>query len=80
MIQYLLRQDCAQELLKIGGSGYTYGYSCLHLAAKCGYQTICSVLLDAGADPCALDCNGNTPSLVALGAGHTQVSAELNSK
>lgn len=78
MIQFLLRQDCAQELLKIGGPGYLYRCSALHLAAKCGHQTICSVLLAAGADPTLLDSNGNTPAQVALGAGHNQVSEELN--
>ena len=78
MIQYLLRQDCSKELLKIGGANYAYQCSCLHLAAKSGNSTICSVLLAAGADPTILDSNGNTPAEVAQGAGHQQVSAELS--
>lgn len=48
MIQFLLRQDCSKELLKIGGPNYTYRCSVLHLAARLGNQTICSVLLAAG--------------------------------
>lgn len=80
MIQYLLRQDCSKELLKIGGPSYAYRCSVLHLAARCGSQTICSVLLAAGADPTALDHEGFTPAQYALGCGHNQISAELNRK
>ena len=80
MIQYLLRQDCSKELLKIGGPSYAYRCSVLHLAARCGSQTICSVLLAAGADPTALDHDGFTPAQYALGCGHNQISAELNRK
>ncbi|KAK4337251.1 hypothetical protein RND71_043720 [Anisodus tanguticus] len=80
MIQYLLRQGCAPALIKNGGPSYKYKHSALHLAAKRGYQTICSVLLAAGADPTILDQNGNTPAQVALGAGHDHVFADLNRK
>ena len=78
MIQYLLRQDCSKELLKIGGPNYLYRCNVLHLAAKCGNQTICSVLLAAGADSTAVDHDGNTAAQVALGSGFQQISAELN--
>lgn len=80
MIQYLLRQDCSKELLKIGGPTYAYRCSVLHLAASRGSQTICSVLLAAGADPTSLDQDGYTPAQYALGCGHNQISVELNSK
>ncbi len=48
----------------------------LHAAAEWGRIEVVRLLLEAGAEPNAVDLNGVTPTGLAIGKGHTEV-AEL---
>ena len=53
------------------------GRSPLLLAASKGHTEICTILLDAGADPFAIDNDGNDAIAIALSVGRVEVAALL---
>ncbi|XP_060850868.1 ARF GTPase-activating protein GIT2 isoform X2 [Rhopalosiphum padi] len=50
----------------------------LHVAAKAGQILQAELLLTYGADPRAIDSNGNTPAICAKLSGHKDISDRLN--
>ena len=60
---------------EVGGGGMT----ALHLAARFGHIGAARRLLDAGAEPDAVDGAGHTPADLAAAAGHTELVAMLRS-
>ena len=55
------------------------GVTALHLAARFGHLGATRRLLDAGADPAALDADGHTPADLARAGGHVELGAILRS-
>lgn len=53
------------------------GRSPLLLAASKGHIETCKILLDAGADPCAIDNDGNDAIAIALSFGRVEVASLL---
>ena len=55
------------------------GLTPLHLAARFGHAGAARRLLDAGAEPDAVDAAGQTPADFAAAAGHAELAAMLRS-
>jgi ankyrin repeat protein len=55
------------------------GATALHLAARFGHMGAARRLLDAGAEPGAVDDSGHTAADLAAAGGHTELAAMLRS-
>lgn len=74
----LLQQNNARKLLH--QPDRVTGRTPLHAASFTGRQSICEMLLNAGADPRKLDGDGRSSMQLALQAGHTDLGNYLQCK
>ena len=74
----LHRPDLVEGLLRAGanvGAARANGWTALHFAAICDDPEAVAVLLAAGADPDAVDDEGDTPLAIALADGYSPAAA-----
>ena len=76
------RTECVELLLSKGADvniSEQSGWTALHSAARCGYETCLEVLLKARADVNSIQVNGNTALIEAAKSGHRKcISLLLN--
>lgn len=65
--RYLIKRLGGDSVSESNNNGDT----ALHLAAKCGFGNICSILLEAGADSQATNSAGQKPKDCAVGSSRT---------